>query len=73
MQLTAISSTKIVLTISVPRYYLLNCCVKNQELIQSSVIVPVGYECEAWSLIKSKECRLIVFENKQLRKIFRLQ
>ena len=52
MQLAAIWSTKIVLAISVPTYYLLNCCEKNQGLIWSCAIIPVAYECETWSLIK---------------------
>ena len=31
----------------------------------------VLYGCETWSLILREECRLMVFENKELRRIFR--
>jgi hypothetical protein len=36
-----------------------------------SIILPVVlYGCETWSLTLSEECRLGVFENKVLRRIF---
>jgi hypothetical protein len=39
--------------------------------IYRTVIFPVVlYECETWSLTLRKECRLRVFENKVLRRIF---
>jgi hypothetical protein len=35
-------------------------------------ILPVGlYGCETWSLTLREECRLRVFENRVLRRIFR--
>jgi hypothetical protein len=39
--------------------------------IYRSIILPVvSYECETWSLISREECRLWVFENRVLRRIF---
>jgi hypothetical protein len=40
-------------------------------LIQRNAILPVVLcGCETWSLILREECRLRVFENKVLRRIF---
>jgi hypothetical protein len=39
--------------------------------IYRTIILPVVlYECESWSLTLREECRLRVFENKVLRKVF---
>jgi hypothetical protein len=39
--------------------------------IHRTVILPVvSYGCESWSLTLREECRLRVFENKVLRRIF---
>jgi hypothetical protein len=39
--------------------------------IYRTIILPVVlYGCESWSLILREECRLRVFENKVLRRIF---
>jgi hypothetical protein len=60
------------------------CCYSVQNLLSSSllsknvkikiyrtIILPVVlYECESWSLTLREECRLRVFENKVLRRIF---
>jgi len=35
------------------------------------IILPIVYGCETWSLILRKERRLMVFENRVLRRIFR--
>jgi hypothetical protein len=35
-----------------------------------TVILPVLYGCESWSLILREECRPRVFENRVLRRIF---
>jgi hypothetical protein len=45
---------------------------KNVKIkIYRTIIVPVVlYGCETWSLTMRKECRLRVFENKVLRRIF---
>jgi len=42
-----------------------------QIKIYRTIILPVAlYECETWSLTLRKECRLRVFENRVLRRIF---
>jgi hypothetical protein len=60
------------------------CCHSEQNLLSSSllsknvkikiyrtIILPVFlYGCESWSLTLREECRLRVFENKVLRRIF---
>jgi hypothetical protein len=39
-----------------------------------SIILPVVlYECETWSLTSREECRMRMFENKVLRRIFGLK
>jgi hypothetical protein len=45
---------------------------KNVKIkIYRSIILPVVlYGCESWSLTLREECRLRVFENKVLRRIF---
>jgi hypothetical protein len=35
-----------------------------------TIILPVVYGCETWSLTLREKCRLRVFENKVLRRIF---
>ena len=39
--------------------------------IQRTIILPVLYGCETWSLALGEEHRLRVFENRVLKKIFR--
>jgi hypothetical protein len=42
--------------------------------IYNTIILPVVlYECETWSLTLREEYRLMVFENRLLRRIFRLK
>ena len=43
---------------------------KYKEKIYITIILPVLYGCETWSLKLRKESRLRVFENRLLRKIF---
>ena len=43
---------------------------KNKTKIYTTIILPGLYGCEAWSLILREECRLMVFENRVLRKVF---
>jgi hypothetical protein len=45
---------------------------KNLKIkIYKTIILPVVlYGCETWSLILREECRLSVFENRILRRIF---
>ena len=45
---------------------------KNLKIkIYRTIILPVVvYGCETWSLIMGEECRLRVFENRVLRRIF---
>jgi hypothetical protein len=45
---------------------------KNSKIkIHRTIILPVDlYGCETWSLIWREECRLRMFENRVLRKIF---
>jgi len=38
--------------------------------IYRSIIVPVLYGCETWSVTLREVCRLTVFENRVLRRIF---
>ena len=38
--------------------------------IYRSIIVPVLYGCETWSVTLREVCRLRVFENRVLRRIF---
>jgi hypothetical protein len=48
---------------------LLSKNIKNR--IYRNIILPVVlYGCESWSLTLREECRLTVFENKVLRRIF---
>jgi hypothetical protein len=50
-----------------PVYYPKNVKIK----IYRTIILPVVlYGCESWSLTLREECRLMVFENKVLRRIF---
>jgi len=53
---------------------LLSCSLlsKNTTIkIYNIIILPVVlYECETWSLTLKEECRLRVFENRVLRRIF---
>ena len=45
--------------------------IKNLKIkIYRTIILPVLYGCETWSLKLRKESRLRVFENRLLRKIF---
>jgi hypothetical protein len=48
---------------------------KNLKIkIRSNIILPVVLcGCETWSLTLREECRLTVFENRVLRKIFGLK
>ena len=41
--------------------------------IYITIILPVVYGCETWSLTLREECRLRVFENRVLRRIFELK
>jgi len=44
---------------------------KNLKIkIHRTIIIPVVYGCETWSLTLREECRLRVFENRMLRRIF---
>ena len=38
--------------------------------IHGTIILPVGYGCETWSLILREERRMRVFENRVLRSVF---
>jgi hypothetical protein len=42
----------------------------NIEIYRTIILPVVLYGCETWSLILREECRLRVFENKLLRRIF---
>jgi hypothetical protein len=47
---------------------------KNLKIkIYRSIILPVLYGCEAWSLTLREERRLKVFENRVLRRVFGLR
>jgi hypothetical protein len=51
----------------------LSVCDKNpltNSLIQENTILPILYGCETWSLKLREECKLRVFENRVLRRIF---
>jgi hypothetical protein len=43
---------------------------KYEEKIYITIILPVLYGCETWSLTLREERRLWVFENRVLRRIF---
>jgi hypothetical protein len=45
---------------------------KNLKIkIYRTIILPVGlYGCEAWSLTLREECRLRMFENRVLKRVF---
>jgi hypothetical protein len=43
---------------------------KNLKIYRNIILPVVLYGCETWSLTLSKECRLRVFENRVLRRIF---
>jgi predicted transcriptional regulator len=44
---------------------------KNLKIkIYRTIILPVLYGCETWSLTLREECRLRVFENRVLRRVF---
>ena len=44
---------------------------KNLKMIYRTIILPVVlYGCETWSFTLREECRLWVFENRMLRKVF---
>jgi hypothetical protein len=49
-----------------------DCYHKNSKIkIYRTIILPVVlYGCETWSLTLREECRLRVFENRVLRKVF---
>jgi hypothetical protein len=53
-------------------FYSLSFYSKNLKInIYKTIILPVVlYGCEAWSLTLREECRLSVFENKIMRRIF---
>jgi hypothetical protein len=47
---------------------------KNVKIrIYKTIILPVLYECETWSLTFREEHRLRMFENRVLRRIFGLK
>jgi hypothetical protein len=48
---------------------LLSNNVKN-EIYRTIILFCIVYGCESWSLTLREECRLRVFENKVLRRIF---
>ena len=52
----------------------LSCSVLNKNIkikVYRTIILPVVlYGCETWSLTLREECRLKVFENRVLRRIF---
>jgi len=43
------------------------------KIYKTIILVIVQYGCEAWSLTLREECRLGVFENRILRRIFGLK
>ena len=54
--------------------YLLSSSLLSRNLkikIYRTIILPVVYGCETWWLTWREECRLRVFENRVLRRIFR--
>ena len=53
-------------------YFVFSLLSKNLKIkIYRTIILPVVvYGCETWSLILREECRLRVFENRVLRRIF---
>jgi hypothetical protein len=42
----------------------------NIKIYRTTILPVVLYSCESWSLTLREECRLGVFENKVLRRIF---
>jgi hypothetical protein len=45
---------------------------KNLKIkIYTTIILPVFYGCETWSLVLREKCRLKVFENRVLRRTFK--
>ena len=52
---------------SIPRIFLLSA---PKEVFTSKILPVVLYGCETWSLTLREECRLRVFENLILRRIF---
>jgi len=47
---------------------------KNLKIkIHRTIILPVMYGCKTWSLTLKEKCRLRVFENRVLRRIFGLK
>jgi hypothetical protein len=59
-------------TIRFRAFCLLVCCQKNLKIrIYKTIILPVVlYGCETWSQTFREKCRLRVFENRVLRRIF---
>jgi hypothetical protein len=55
--------------------FIFSSAVKNVKIrIYKTIILPmVLYGCETWSLTLKEECRLRVFENRVLRRIFGLK
>ena len=43
---------------------------KNTKIYRIIILSFVLYECETWSLTLWEECRLRLFENRALRRIF---
>jgi len=43
---------------------------KKTEIYRTIILPVVLYGCETWSLTMREECRLRVFENRVLRRIF---
>jgi len=50
------------------------CYLKNREIkLYRNIILPVVlHGCETWSLTLREECRLRMFENRLMRRIFRI-
>ena len=44
--------------------------INNTDLYKTIILPVVLYGCETWSLTLREECRLRVFENRILRRIF---
>jgi hypothetical protein len=54
-------------------YLLLSSSLLSKNLkikIYRTIILPVLYGCETWSLTPREECRLRVFEHRVLRRLF---
>ena len=43
---------------------------KDQDIYGTIILLVVLYGCETWSLTLREECRLWVFENRVLRRVF---